>query len=255
MAEFIETQTEGRILTITMNRPGQLNCLNARACHELSGVWDEFIANDELWVAIITGAGPKAFCAGHDLAEDFFEPMPASGWAGLSHRTDLDKPVIAAVNGLALGGGWEIALLSDIIIAAPSARFGLPEPRVGFAALGGGARLLPHRMPYHVAMGLMLTGETIGADEAMGYGLVNEIARDGDVVDTARKWARSILQCSPGALRCTKQVGRASQEPAETRTCLQALEVNLAQSLSDTEDIREGLQAFREKRAPVWRGR
>jgi hypothetical protein len=169
MGKFVKTQAEGHILTVTLDRPGVLNALHAPACHELAAIWDDFAANDDLWVAIINGTG-KAFCAGHDLVDGFFDAMPESGWAGLARRESLNKPLICAVQGYAFGGGWEIAMACDIVIADTSAAFALPEPRVGFAALGGGANRLVRRMPWHVAMGLLLTGNRIDAETAHRWG-------------------------------------------------------------------------------------
>lgn len=254
MGEFIQTDRDGRVLTITLNRPQVLNSLHAPACHELSAVWDTFVGDDSLWVAIVTGAGERAFCAGHDLRDGFFDPMPETGWAGMSHRSDITKPVIAAVNGIAFGGGWEIALSSDIIIADEKARFALPEPKVGFAALGGGAHRLPLRMPHHLAMGLLLTGHEIGAHEAQRWGLVNEVAANGTVLDVARRWADDVLACSPLALRATKIVAGNATEPPALRGAVKAEEIELGERLALARDTGEGLAAFAEKRKPVWSG-
>lgn len=254
MGTFVKTETKGRILQVTLDRPRALNSLHAPACHELANVWDNFLADDELWLAIVTGSGDKAFCAGHDLVDDFYAPMPATGWAGLSHRNDFTKPLIAAVNGLALGGGWEIALNADIIISDPDAKYGLTEPKIGFAALGGGARMLPKRMPYHLAMGLMLTGDTISAQEAKNHGLINEISPKDGALETAFNWAERVLTCSPMALRATKQIAQISLEPTVARQAIQLLEHQLADQLEKSNDAAEGLSAFSQKRQPVWTG-
>jgi len=254
MGEFIDTERDGHILTITLNRPKLLNSLHAPACHELSAVWDMYVADDDLWVAIVTGAGDRAFCAGHDLHDGFFDPMPDTGWAGMSHRDDLHKPIIAAVNGIAFGGGWEIALGSDIIIADETARFALPEPKVGFAALGGGANRLPLRMPHHIAMGLLMTGQEIDAKEAHHWGLVNQIAPSGQSLAIARKWADDILSCSPNAVRISKIVANQATEPVETKKVSAALELKLNEELARYQDTKEGIKAFAEKRSPVWTG-
>ena len=253
--KLIGTELSDGILTITLNRAQALNSLNAKACFELSDIFDRFAEDDSQRVAIITGAGDKAFCAGHDLIEDFDEPMPETGWAGLSHRSGLNKPLIAAVNGFALGGGWELAMLCDVVVADPRASFGLPEPKVGFAALGGGARLLPHRVPYHVAIGLLLTGRSISAEAAARLGLVNEISAPGKVLETARSWAEDMLSCAPLALQLSKQLAVASADPAALRVPLQKMEIDLTHELMRSCDAREGMAAFKEKRAPVWTGR
>lgn len=254
MTGLIGTETTDGILTITLNRPDALNSLNAKACFEFSDILDRFAQDDSQRVAIITGSGDKAFCAGHDLIEDFNEPMPDTGWAGLSHRSGLNKPLIAAVNGFALGGGWELAMLCDVVVADPRASFGLPEPKVGFAALGGGARLLPHRVPHHIAMGLLLTGRSMSAEDAARLGLVNEISAPGKVLETARSWAEDMLSCAPLALQMSKRVALASADPASLRVPLQKLEIELTDELIQSRDSQEGMAAFKEKRAPVWTG-
>ena len=255
MGKFIDTESDGHILQITLNRPEVLNSLHAPACHELSAVWDMYVADDDLWIAIVTGTGDRAFCAGHDLRDGFFDPMPDTGWAGMSHRDDLHKPIIAAVNGIAFGGGWEIALGSDIIIADQTARFSLPEPKIGFAALGGGAHRLPLRMPHHIAMGLILTGREINAQEAQHWGMVNEIAPRGRSLNIAREWADDILSCSPKAVRASKIVANQATEPPQTKKVSAALELKLSAELMKYQDTTEGLKAFVEKRGPVWTGR
>ena len=252
MYKYFTVQTIGNIFIITINRPKTLNNLNAPACRELSDIWDSYLANPLLWVAIITGAGEKAFCAGHDLLEDFDATMPDSGWAGLSHRETFDKPLIAAVNGAALGGGWEIALSADIVVANPKAVFGLPEPKVGFAALGGGTRMLPQRIPHHIAMGLLLTGKTISADTALNWGLLNEIANDETVLEVAMRWANDILKCSPAALMATKQSVQQSVLPSGGMGELKTFELILADELHNNPDTHEGLLAYKEKRPPKW---
>jgi|TARA_B100000678_G_scaffold5908_2_gene5143 enoyl-CoA hydratase/carnithine racemase len=254
MAKLVSTEVTDGILTITLDRASALNILNAKACFELSDIFDRFAEDDGQRVAIITGAGDKAFCAGHDLIEDFSEPMPETGWAGLSHRSGLNKPLIAAVNGFALGGGWELAMLCDVVVADPRASFGLPEPKVGFAALGGGARLLPHRVPYHIAMGILLTGRSMSAADAARLGLVNEISAPGKVLETARKWAEDMLSCAPLALQRSKQLAVASANPASLRAPLQKMEIELTDELIKSHDGQEGLAAFAERRAPVWTG-
>lgn len=254
MSEFIKTSKDGPVLTITLNRPAVLNALNAPACNQLSKALDDYIEDDSLWVAIITGEG-RAFCSGHDLLEGFDEPMPDTGWAGLSRRYDLFKPLIAAVNGLAMGGGWEIALACDVVVADERARFALPEPRVGFAALGGGANRLPLRMPWHIAMGLMLTGNSIDAQHAHRLGVVNEVAPAGDVLTVARRYAADMLRCSPLALQATKRLAIASVEPETRQEDLYALSLSLADEINTLEDTKEGVAAFAEKRAPVWKGK
>ncbi|MGH7863646.1 MAG: enoyl-CoA hydratase-related protein, partial [Candidatus Binataceae bacterium] len=178
--KFIKYEKRGHLAHITFNRPEVMNALHPPCHTEMDQVWDDFAADKAIWVAIVTGAGDKAFSAGNDLrwtAEHRGETMPRSkgGFAGITARYDISKPIIAAVNGYALGGGFEIALACDIIIAAEHARFGLPEPRVGLMAGAGGVHRLPRHIPLKIAMGMMLTGKHITAAEAHRLGIANEV--------------------------------------------------------------------------------
>ena len=176
--EYCTVQDEGRVRIVTLNRPEVLNALHADANDELAAVWDEFAERDDLWVGIITGAGGRAFSAGNDLkvqASGKRRPNGPRGFAGICHRFDLFKPMIAAVNGVAMGGGFETALACDIIVAAENAVFALPEPRVGLIAGGGGVHRLPRSIPIKKAMGMILTGRRVQAREGFDLGFVTEI--------------------------------------------------------------------------------
>src|SRR6202163_4070703 len=219
MAEyrFCRVEDEGRIRVVTINRPEVMNALHSEAHWEFDQVWNEFAASPDLWVGIITGAGERAFSAGNDLkvqAAGRRGPRPATGFAGLSHRFDLAKPLIAAVNGVAMGGGFETALSCDIVIAAENAVFALPEPRVGLIA-GSGVHRLPRMIGQKAALGMILTGRRVSAAEGKELGFVNEVVPAGRALDAAKRWAELILECSPKAIRASKQsYFRGLEEPS-----------------------------------------
>ena len=187
--QYCIVQDEGHVRIVTLNRPEVLNALHADANDELATVWDEFATRDDLWVGIITGAGGRAFSAGNDLkvqAAGRRRPNGPNGFAGITHRFNLDKPIIAAVNGWAMGGGFETALACDIIIAAENALFALPEPRVGLIAGGGGVHRLPRMIPRKKAMGMILTGRRVGAREGFELGFVTEVVPEGQALETCQ---------------------------------------------------------------------
>ncbi|MFQ5666435.1 MAG: enoyl-CoA hydratase-related protein [Candidatus Binatia bacterium] len=256
--EFIRYEKREHIAWITINRPEVMNALHPPANQELSAIWDDFAGDAECWIAVLTGAGEKAFSAGNDLKYSAEHGMGSvtlgkGGFGGITARFDLFKPLIAAVNGLALGGGFEMALACDIIVAAEHARFGLPEPRVGLAALAGGMQRLPRHVPPKVAMGMMLTGKHINAGEAYRLGLVNEVVPAQKLSAAAERWAAEILECSPASVRATKQVGLLSQGlPLE-----EAMHKSypLVSALFRSEDMMEGVTAFAQKRKPRWQGK
>jgi len=254
--EFVRYEKRDRIGWITINRPEVMNALHPPANEELSRVWDDFASDSDTWVAVLTGAGERAFSAGNDLkwtAQHGVPRMPKGGFGGIVSRDDIWKPMIAAVNGVALGGGLELALACDIIIAADTARLGLPEPRVGLMAAAGGVHRLPRRVPLNVAMGMMLTGRHITAAEAARIGLVNEVVPAKELHAAVERWAREILECSPLSVQATKQA--ALQGLAKPVLEAMTAHYPLVQKLFTSEDVVEGPRAFAEKRKPVWKGR
>jgi enoyl-CoA hydratase/carnithine racemase len=256
--EHILVEPDGAILWITINRPAALNALNPLAHREISAALDGYAADAALRVAVITGAGERAFCVGSDLkarAVKNADDHPPTGFGGISHRFDLAKPVIAAVNGLALGGGVEIVAACDLAIAADHAEFALPEPRVGLAALGGGGlQRLARHLPLKYAMDLVLTGRRVDAEEAKRIGLVNDVVPRAELKVRVRKLAESIIEGAPLAVEASKQVMLQSLAMADLESALRA-RYPAAERMLASEDAKEGQRAFVEKRKPRWQGK
>lgn len=249
----IELVKEGRLAIITINRPRVMNALDAESGRQLHQALDEFGSNPELWVGIVTGAGEKAFCTGADIRDLLLaieeQALPASPVGGLVGW----KPLIAAINGLALGGGLEIALACDIRIASETAQLGTPEVALGLIPGWGGSQRLPRLIPGAKAAEMLLTGQPITAGEAYRIGLVNQVVAPGQLMPTARRWAEVILQKAPLAVRAAKE--------AMTRGLNMSLddglelESRLVARLMATEDYTEGVTAFLEKRGANFNGK
>ena len=257
MPEYHRVERDGHVMVVTLDRPERMNALHSPAHFELDRTFNEFESDPSLWVAILTGAGERAFSAGNDLkfqAEGGTRERPQSGFGGLTERFDRGKPVIAAVNGVAMGGGFELALACDVIIAAENARFALPEPRVGLAALAGGLHRLPRMIPPKHAMGMILTGRHVPAAEGHDLGFVTRVVPEGEALSAAREFAGQILECSPVSIRTSMDVVRRGLEYADLRTAMR-MQYDSVTTLRNSEDLVEGPRAFAEKRRPNWTGR
>jgi crotonobetainyl-CoA hydratase len=256
---FITIDRRDQVTTVTLNRPEALNSLTADMHHDLQAAFDAFAADDGQRVCVVTGAGEKAFCAGSDLkamAAGEVRPYPRCGYAGLAERFDLAKPVIAAVNGLALGGGFELALACDLIVAADTASFGLPEPLVGTVALGGGLHRLQRQIGLKQAMGLALSSRRISAADGWRLGLVNEVVAPGELQAATDRWCQDILKGAPLAIAASKETLMRSLDEPDLATALKAQATYpgfAAQAAS--EDKVEGAAAFAAKRPAAWKGR
>ena len=262
--EFCTYEKKGHVAYITITRPEVMNSLHIHANLELDEVWDGFAADDDAWVAILTGQGDRAFSAGNDLkytAEMSRIPpdqrprmaFPKGGFGGLTSRYDLFKPIIARVNGFALGGGLEMAMACDIMVAADHAELGLPEPRRGLIAGAMGVHRLPRQVGLKQAMGYMLTGRHIPAQRAYEIGLVNEVVPLADLDAAVDAWVEDILRCAPLSVRATKEASMRGLE----MTLEQAGTADYAWETArrKSEDAIEGPRAFAEKRPPNWHGR
>lgn len=255
--EFCSTEREGRLLIVTIERPEVMNALHPPANFELEEVFNEFCGDPGLWVAIVTGAGDRAFSAGNDLKFQAESgggvSSPPTGFAGLTSRFDNHKPVIAAVNGVAMGGGFEIALACDIIVASQSAVFALPEPRVGLAALAGGMHRLPRQIGMKHAMGMLLTGRRVSAEEGERLGFVNEVVAPEKLLESARRWADQILECAPLSVRASKQAALEGMQWGSVEEAMGQRYDQLYAMLT-SKDFIEGPLAFSQKRKPEWTG-
>lgn len=253
--EFVMVERRGHLLEVTLNRPESLNSLHSDAHFELHEIWDAFERDSDLWAAIITGAGDRAFSSGNDLkatAKGGDMSVPATGFGGLCSRFDREKPIIAAVNGIAMGGGMEIVLACDLAVADPSAKFALPEVKVGLFAGAGGVQRLTRQIGRKAAMDLILTGRHIVAEEASRLGIVNSVTTPGNSVAAAREIAQTIIAASPTAVRASKQALNRLEEIEDLKSAL-AANTQIFKWLFRTQDLKEGVTAFAQKRPPQWK--
>jgi len=253
----IEYKKEGKIAIFTINRPEVLNALSPDALWELTEALIDFRDNKDLWVGIVTGAGEKAFCTGLDLRGAAPGANINPSRQGMPQQTlvrglELWKPLIAAVNGYAFGGGFEIALACDIRLAADTAQFGLTEVTLGLIPGWGGTQRLPRMIPFGKAAELMLMGKRLKAQEAYDLNLVSKVVPQKDLMPTAMEWANQICACAPLAVRYAKETMMRGRDM--TLADGLKLESEMAAKSTSTKDFAEGRQAFMEKRKPVWKG-
>ena len=252
------------VARITLNRPEAMNSMNPEVRGMLSQHFDEVERNDDIWLAVVTGAGDRAFCAGADLKHRAREAQATqeqrNEWARLlekaippTERWHFPKPLIAQVNGFALGGGLELALACDIIVAAEHAELGLPEPRRGLIAGGGGTHRLPRAIGLKQAMGYLLTGRHMTAQRAYELGLVNQVVPAAQLEDTVGEWVHDILRCAPLSVRATKESAMRGLDMALPQAHYTQYESERRRRLSA--DTLEGPRAFAEKRPPNWQGK
>ena len=254
MAE-IEAVKDGAVTRILINRVDQMNSITPAMHQALQTVFDDFADDDSQYVAVITGAGKRAFCAGSDLKSGLGKDYPEGGYAGLINRFDLPKPVIAAVNGFALGGGFEITLACDIIVASETASFGLPEPKVGAVALGGGLHRLPRQIGLKNAMGLILSSRRVSAQEGHRLGFVNEVVAPENLDSAVQKWCDDILAGAPLSVQASKMTVQRGLDEGSLEAALAAQEEYPEfVKWRSSEDAHEGISAFTEKRTPNWKG-
>jgi crotonobetainyl-CoA hydratase len=259
--EFIIVEKKDHLVIIRLNRPKVLNAINAHVSFELENVFDEFEDDPNAWIAIVTGVGDRAFSAGADLkwAATVSREEQREAYSKLKYQSSgitgnyrVTKPIIAAVNGYAYGGGFELALSCDIIIAAEHAKFCMPEPLVGRVPVDGGIHRLVRQIPYHLAMDILFTRKVISAQEGVKFGFVNKVVPLDQLMAEAEKMANIIKEGSPLAIRAIKQMANDGLEMT-LRTANTTI-FPLYRKFTQSHDFIEGPKAFSEKRKPIWKG-
>jgi enoyl-CoA hydratase/carnithine racemase len=252
---FSKVERRGNVTVVTVSRPEVYNALHFEADVELNEVFDDFSADPTQWVAIVTGAGEKAFCAGRDLKWQAGggkrQGETVGGFGGLTTRFNCDKPIIAAVNGFAMGGGFEMALACDLIVASENAIFALPEPRFG---LPSAVQHLARQIGLKHAMGMILTGRRVSAREGYELGFVNEVVPQSEAVAAAERWAELICRNSPMAIRASKQMVQRGLSLSLERAVEEERGYPAVKDMRESQDYVEGPKAFAERREPRWMG-
>lgn len=255
----VSLQIENYVATVTLARPEVMNAVDLATEAELRRIWTELERREDVRVVVLTGAGERAFCVGADMKNpamtglEYWGASRPGGFGGIALRESLNLPVIARVNGYALGGGFEMVLGCDIVVACEEASFGLPEALVGRMPLDGGMTLLQRQIPYRQAMAMLLTGKRVSAGEAKEMGLINEVVPRADLDAAVQRWVEALLACAPLSQQAIKQVVRrtGTLSPSDA----QALRLPALVSALQSEDAHEGVLAFQQKRKPLWRGR
>ena len=260
MSDAIRTRREGGVLEVTLDRP-KANAIDLATSRVMGETFKRFRDDPTLRVAIVTGAGERFFCAGWDLkaaaAGDAVDgDYGCGGFGGMQELPDLNKPLIAAVNGMAIGGGWELALSCDIVLASRTASFALPEIHAGTLADAASIKL-PKRLPYHVAMELLLTGRRMEGEEAVRWGIANEVVPPAELLDRAWRLARMLADGPPLVFAAIKEVVREAEalSAQDALARVRGRRFPTVDRLYASDDQREGARAFAEKREPIWRGR
>ena len=252
----IEVTIDGPITRILLNRPAQMNAITTEMHNLLDTAFDDFAADETQRIAVVSGAGERAFCAGSDLKDGIGKHYPRGGYAGLIERFNLAKPVIAAVDGFALGGGFELALACDLIIASDRSSFALPEPLVGAVALGGGLHRLPRQIGLKQAMGLILTSRRVSAQAGYRMGFINDVVPSAKLDETVAGYCTDILKGAPIAVQASKMTVQRGLTEESLETAMNAQESYPEfTKWRNSEDAIEGIKAFTEKRTPNWAGK